>query len=383
MAKFSFGVVNNYFLLSKCELEKLKANVTKEDIEYLKDIFSDSICDYESDKRSVIYTKRDYKSVDQNDYVSLSPYWWPDPQKEDGLPYIRRDGEENPEASLYDKSDFRKLGFDIYHLSLLYYLTEDRQYYNIMKKNIYYYLLDSKTGMNPNMDHAQTVKGQDNGRCYGIIEYSANVSFAFYLLNQIYLMGYVEEEFKNDLNVWVRKFYEWMTQSSNGKKERDGNNNHAIYWDLGTIILCDFLQDDTLIKEMYDRVVLFRVKAQISEEGSMPFELARTRSKFYSTMALKGLLNFSNISSRYGYDLFEDSECKTILTTAVDYIYDRLIFETKPWVYRQINKFDIVYFLALMNEASKKIDVKYKRLDLIKKEDVVNEISYFIATKIF
>ncbi len=32
-----------------------------------------------------------------NDFYSNGDYWWPDPSKPDGLPYIRRDGESNPE----------------------------------------------------------------------------------------------------------------------------------------------------------------------------------------------------------------------------------------------------------------------------------------------
>ena len=28
---------------------------------------------------------------------SVGPYWWPDPSKPDGLPYIRKDGHKNPE----------------------------------------------------------------------------------------------------------------------------------------------------------------------------------------------------------------------------------------------------------------------------------------------
>src|SRR4051794_9211556 len=28
-------------------------------------------------------------SGNKHDYFSLSPYWWPDPSKKDGLPYIR------------------------------------------------------------------------------------------------------------------------------------------------------------------------------------------------------------------------------------------------------------------------------------------------------
>ncbi|WP_162415292.1 alginate lyase family protein [Cyclobacterium roseum] len=42
-------------------------------------------------------------SGDKHDYISMGTYWWPDPEKDDGLPYIRKDGEINPEY--YDYKD--------------------------------------------------------------------------------------------------------------------------------------------------------------------------------------------------------------------------------------------------------------------------------------
>jgi hypothetical protein len=36
-------------------------------------------------------------SNDMHDYVSMAPYWWPDPTKPNGLPYVRKDGQTNPE----------------------------------------------------------------------------------------------------------------------------------------------------------------------------------------------------------------------------------------------------------------------------------------------
>ena len=41
-------------------------------------------------------------SGDKHDYMSMGPYWWPDPSKPDGLPYIRKDGQRNPELSKLD-----------------------------------------------------------------------------------------------------------------------------------------------------------------------------------------------------------------------------------------------------------------------------------------
>ena len=36
-------------------------------------------------------------SGDKRDYMSQAPYFWPNPATKNGLPYIRRDGERNPE----------------------------------------------------------------------------------------------------------------------------------------------------------------------------------------------------------------------------------------------------------------------------------------------
>ena len=37
-------------------------------------------------------------SKDPHDYFSIGRYFWPDPSKPDGLPWINRDGETNPDA---------------------------------------------------------------------------------------------------------------------------------------------------------------------------------------------------------------------------------------------------------------------------------------------
>ncbi|MFK5282667.1 alginate lyase family protein, partial [Lacticaseibacillus paracasei] len=39
---------------------------------------------------SVMNKKQFPPSGDKHDYMSTGPYWWPDPTKPDGLPYIRK-----------------------------------------------------------------------------------------------------------------------------------------------------------------------------------------------------------------------------------------------------------------------------------------------------
>jgi hypothetical protein len=41
-------------------------------------------------------------SEDPHDYVSLSPYYWPNPKTPDGMPWIHRDDEINPMRDQYD-----------------------------------------------------------------------------------------------------------------------------------------------------------------------------------------------------------------------------------------------------------------------------------------
>src|ERR1039458_4379832 len=48
---------------------------------------------------SVMHKKLTPSSGDKHDYMSVGPYWWPDPSKPDGLPYIRRDGVINPDRN--------------------------------------------------------------------------------------------------------------------------------------------------------------------------------------------------------------------------------------------------------------------------------------------
>lgn len=48
-----------------------------------------------SPQLSVTFRKLTPPSGDKRDYMSLATYWWPDPPKPDGLPYIKRDGQTN------------------------------------------------------------------------------------------------------------------------------------------------------------------------------------------------------------------------------------------------------------------------------------------------
>src|SRR6187549_4051597 len=68
-------------------------------------------------------------SGDRHDYMSQAPYWWPDPSKPDGLPYIRKDGERNPELNkITDHDEFDNMLDDAELCALAYHFTRNEVY---------------------------------------------------------------------------------------------------------------------------------------------------------------------------------------------------------------------------------------------------------------
>ncbi len=120
---------------------------------------------------SVMEKKHNPPSGDKHDYMSLAPYHWPDPTKPDGLPYIRKDGQTNPEVKEYkDKEYLPKLCGNVNTLALAWFFSDDKVYAAHAAKLIRVWFLDTSTRMNPNLNFGQAVKGVNTGRGAGMID---------------------------------------------------------------------------------------------------------------------------------------------------------------------------------------------------------------------
>ena len=104
----------------------------------------------------------------KHDYMSIAPYWWPDPSQKDGIPYLRKDGEINPETALYkDKIYLGELCEHVYMLSLGYYFSGDQRFAKKATSLMQTWFLDTATRMNPHLDFGQAVKGRFKGEQKG------------------------------------------------------------------------------------------------------------------------------------------------------------------------------------------------------------------------
>ena len=120
---------------------------------------------------SVMMKEKTPVSGDKHDYMSLSRYFWPDPAKPDGLPYVSRDGISNPELERYDRNKLSDMASRVTTLSLAWYLSGNEQYARRAVEQLKVWFLNKDTRMNPNLNYAQVAPGryEGRGRCYGVI----------------------------------------------------------------------------------------------------------------------------------------------------------------------------------------------------------------------
>ena len=72
---------------------------------------------------SITQTKAPASPAGIHDYYSNGDYWWPDPSKPDGLPYIQRDGQSNPANFSDHRVALRKLRDAVAALGAAYVIT--------------------------------------------------------------------------------------------------------------------------------------------------------------------------------------------------------------------------------------------------------------------
>lgn len=119
-------------------------------------------------------------SSDRHDYFQPAPYWWPNPERPDGLPYVRRDGERVPGTALYeagsekyDRTRLQYLFNDTTVLALAATVLGDIGCATHAAKLIRTWFINPGTRMTPHMRYAQIRAGHngDEGSGQGIIEF--------------------------------------------------------------------------------------------------------------------------------------------------------------------------------------------------------------------
>ena len=304
-------------------------------------------------------------SGDKHDYMSIGPYWWPDPSKPSGVPYIRKDGEVNPEVGNYsDKEYLPRLCENVYNLSLGYYFSGNEEYAKHASKLIKVWFLDSATAMNPNLKYGQAIKGVTDGRAEGLIE----ARHLIFLLDGVELIRNSEnfkESKQKKLKKWMKAFLSWMQTSKIGIDERDAKNNHGVWFDATNIAIANYVGDKELANKIVNSAAE-RLDAQMDDKGYFPLELERTTSLHYTAFTLDAFTIIAQVSENTDTNFWT---LKTKSNKSLEKGYEALfphLAGSKEWTWKQIKPFTKSNSYQLLLKASTKYNCTSCK-DIIKK----------------
>ena len=255
---------------------------------------------------TVVDKTRTPASGDRHDYLSMGPYWWPDPDRDDGLPYVRRDGEVNPEreTDAFDAADMEGMSLDVQALALAYYFTGEEAYATKAGDLVRIWFLTPETRMNPNLTHAQSVPGRASGRAEGVID-AHRLSRVVESLGLLDPSAALTEAERTAMRDWFGALVDWMETSPNGLAEKAAENNHGLFYDRLISHFALFAGREEVARTVIERFGRNRLARQIEPDGRLPRELSRTRSLHYSTWTLAAAFDVADLARCVGMDLLD------------------------------------------------------------------------------
>jgi hypothetical protein len=291
-------------------------------------------------------------SGDRHDYTSLGTYWWPNPETPDGLPYIRRDGERNPECDNYDSPRLKRLHDAVRKLAWGYYFTGDERFAAQAAFLLRGWFLDPATRMNPNLEFGQFIPGICLGRGIGIID-TATVMAS--LLDAILILeagGALSSTEQAGLRAWMQAYRDWLVESPHGRDEAGWQNNHGTWYDVQLAAMELYLDHRQAAADLLHSAREGRIASQVEPDGRQPLELARTRSLSYSLMNATGFANLAALGERVGVDLWHWSTPDGRgLRAALDWLLPYVAGQ-RAWEGPQITPVDPGEALALYRRAA-------------------------------
>ena len=291
-------------------------------------------------------------SGDKHDYMSQAPYFWPDPQKANGLPYIRRDGERNPEIEKINNHHVKDQMEDaVETLALAYYFTGDEAYATKATQLLRVFFLEPATLMNPNLQFAQGIPGINTGRGIGLIETRGltRVVDAVGLLAGSKAWTNADQQ---GLENWFRKFLQWMLESKNGKDESAAKNNHGTYYDVQAVSFALFLGKTALARQILQAALSKRIVVQIEPDGRQPLELVRTRGWGYSVGNLDGLMLLARLGENVQVDLWQyKTRDGRSIRKALEFLLP-FAFGEQKWPYQQLGEWPPQMLFPLIRQAA-------------------------------
>jgi hypothetical protein len=277
-------------------------------------------------------------SGDKHDYLSQAPYFWPNPNTSNGLPYINRDGQRNPEVrNSSDAENFAAVCDEARTLALAYYFSGDEKYAAKAAEFIRVWFLNPATRMNPNLKYGQGIPGIVEGRAAGLITARCLTD----LVDAVGLLDGSKSWTTNEQREmvgWAGDYFQWLTSSKIGLDENGALNNHGTFYDGEAVSLALFIGKIDFAREKLLAAREKRIAKQIEPDGKMPQELRRTLSFGYSLFNLDAEMQLAELGRNAGVDLwhYQTADGRSIVK-ATEFMA-QFADPGRVWPYQQIQR---------------------------------------------
>jgi Alginate lyase len=305
----------------------------------------------------------------EHDFFALADYKWPNPNTPNGLPYVSRDGEINPETLLIkDKQYLEEMVNRVKLLAIASYFTDNPKYSLKAEELLRVWFLNNDTYMNPNLKYGEFERGEGRLNPSGIMG-------AHHLVHLVDAIGMLElspkwnTTLQDGLEVWFSKYLDWLLTSDLGKREGQRKNNHGTYYTVQVSAIAFFLNKTDLTKQILQSTmqdlgsapledVSRLISVKINPDGTQPFEIRRANSLHYHIWNLYGLVHLARIGDQVGVDLWNYEIHGTGIRRALDFIIPYALGK-EAWPYSQIKRLNLED-LALLQGIACHAQLHYK-----------------------
>lgn len=266
----------------------------------------------------------------KHDFFSEGDYWWPDPENPGG-PYIRRDGQSNPDNFSSHREAMMRLSEITATLTSAWRLSGERRYADRALAHLRAWFIDDATMMNPNMLYAQAISGVATGRGIGLIDayHLVEVARSTQVLSEKKGMAEADAMAIKD---WFGRFLAWMVTHPYGLEEMNAENNHSTCWLATASSLASLTGDRKILAMCADRFKTVILPGQMAADGSFPLELARTKPYAYSLLNMDAMCTVAEILSSEHDNLWEYAIDGRSLAKGLDFIFPYIVEKSK-WPY--------------------------------------------------
>lgn len=254
---------------------------------------------------TVVDKKQPSPTGDNHDYVSYARYYWPDPAKPNGLPFIAKDGHHNLEqVAAGDRHKVDLIVGNVTALTLGWTRLHREDCARRAGDWLRAWFVTPATRMKPGLDYAQVRLGHDHnrGNATGVLDtrHFADVVEAVALLRGSPALSADDEK---AIHQWFTEFYGWLGTGDSAVKEHAARNNHGSWFLFQAVPIARFLGRDDEARRLCEEAKTL-IAGQFKADGSQPLEIAREDGLHYSHFNLFALMELARQARGLGVDLW-------------------------------------------------------------------------------